>query len=279
MNYLSRTAKRIQRNYRTFHGRFWAAKEKGKRSAHERLRRGREIAALQAATDAALVELHAHWKTKDGKREFKQEKTKFKQAKSLKAREYKKAHAGDDKRLLKARAAFDSFDVDGSGAIDRTEFKALLKELCVPMQAAKEIEQAMRVVDIDHSGQIFFDEFSRWYLEDSNSHSGMRLLKMRLKGTKAFNDFTGKSLTTETRRLIDAKKKAEVYTREVSKFRKKYPPPFVSHCTRAFVFPWEFTDFQRKHLPPNTPASKISNVDDLKRFYSNQFKHKFDLQR
>ena len=52
--------------------------------------------------------------------------------------------------------------VVGAGEIDRSEFKLLMKELCIPM-TARQLTVAMRTMDKDGSGSINFEEFCAWY--------------------------------------------------------------------------------------------------------------------
>ena len=54
----------------------------------------------------------------------------------------------------------------GPGEIDRSEFKLLMKELCIPM-TARQLTLAMRSMDRDGSGSINFEEFCSWYLGES----------------------------------------------------------------------------------------------------------------
>ena len=55
----------------------------------------------------------------------------------------------------------------------------------------------------------------------------------------------GKPLDAQARRLLVAKKEAEVYKNLLPAFRKRAPPPFVRTCTRAFTFPWEMIEFEK----------------------------------
>ena len=57
--------------------------------------------------------------------------------------------------------------------------------------------------------------------------------------------FCGKPLEAQARRLLIAKKEAEVYKNLLPAFRKRAPPPFVRTCTRAFTFPWEMIEFEK----------------------------------
>ena len=56
------------------------------------------------------------------------------------------------------KKAFDAFDTDGSGAIDRQEMTRMVRRLHLDLSAA-EIEQLMIDADPDGSGEIDFEEF------------------------------------------------------------------------------------------------------------------------
>ncbi len=51
-------------------------------------------------------------------------------------------------------AAFDNFDVDGSGKIDSKELGALAEDLGFPFATKAELAAAVQALDQDHSGQI-----------------------------------------------------------------------------------------------------------------------------
>jgi hypothetical protein len=58
---------------------------------------------------------------------------------------------------------------------------------------------------------------------------------------------------------------SQVYSRVLPDFRARNPPPFETPCTRAFVFPWEFKDYEEH------PRPAVASVDDLVRFYSSYY--------
>ena len=75
---------------------------------------------------------------------------------------------------------FNTFDADGSGAIDVDELGVLLKALCVPLKNKKELEDLMEDMDDDGSGDIDFDEFYAWYKEYGKQKQGGFSAKMRV---------------------------------------------------------------------------------------------------
>ncbi len=58
------------------------------------------------------------------------------------------------------RRAFERYDKDRSGLIDRKEFEGLLFDLG-SKPAAWKVDEAFATVDTDHSGTISYDEFAR----------------------------------------------------------------------------------------------------------------------
>jgi calmodulin len=60
------------------------------------------------------------------------------------------------------RARFDSYDKDGNGQIDVTEFGRLLLALGVGYSDAQ-ISAAFESIDVNRSGVIDYEEFCRWW--------------------------------------------------------------------------------------------------------------------
>jgi len=67
------------------------------------------------------------------------------------------------------RVAFDKYDADGSGAIDKEELALLSKELGNEL-TDEELEKALKDLDLNGDGVIDFKEFSRWYFTGMNSY-------------------------------------------------------------------------------------------------------------
>ena len=61
------------------------------------------------------------------------------------------------------REAFDRADADGSGAIDREEGREVMKELGHGRVGKMELDNAMREMDDDSSGEVEFEEFRQWW--------------------------------------------------------------------------------------------------------------------
>jgi len=69
------------------------------------------------------------------------------------------------------RPAFEKFDSDGSGAIDKTELKKLCETLGNYL-TDEQTDAALVDLDLDKSGDIDFNEFKRWYFTGMKSYNG-----------------------------------------------------------------------------------------------------------
>ena len=74
----------------------------------------------------------------------------------------------DNAAVLKA---FNVFDRDGSGAIDRQEFAAAVKALQLDM-TQEDLDEAMREIDCDGSGEIDKKEFTAWFAKIGEPEEG-----------------------------------------------------------------------------------------------------------
>ena len=65
---------------------------------------------------------------------------------------------------LELRDMFERYDKDGSGSIDRWELMDMIRsELCEPV-SDDEIDEAMKVIDINGDGTVDYDEFVEWWV-------------------------------------------------------------------------------------------------------------------
>ena len=78
-------------------------------------------------------------------------------------------------------AAFNLFDIDGSGDIDSSELAGVAKELGVEMTDA-EVTVVMATIDEDGGGDIDLGEFTNWFLGLDAKQEGEKISKIgRLK--------------------------------------------------------------------------------------------------
>lgn len=84
-------------------------------------------------------------------------------------RELSKKHGVPLPDIEVIRKAFDRFDEDNSGMIDKREFKGVLLLLLKAKHSSDlppdRLERYWKEVDVDHSGAIEFEEFLLWYMK------------------------------------------------------------------------------------------------------------------
>ena len=86
------------------------------------------------------------------------------------------------------RPAFQKYDKDGNGTIDRDELAALSLDLGSPL-TEEELDIAYHSLDINKDGVIDFDEFSRWYFSGMKSYSGRKRSMLKFQnGVASFSE-------------------------------------------------------------------------------------------
>ena len=71
------------------------------------------------------------------------------------------------------KIAFNKFDKDGSGSIDREELADLSKELGSEL-TEEQLKNALKDLDLNGDGVIDIDEFARWYFSGMRPYSGLK---------------------------------------------------------------------------------------------------------
>ena len=66
-------------------------------------------------------------------------------------------------RVKTAREWFDHIDVDKSGAIEANELRDLYRQARGEVLKDKDLHDAMKMMDIDGSGTVEFEEFAVWW--------------------------------------------------------------------------------------------------------------------
>lgn len=166
--WLARTAVRrrcavtLQRVARGMLARLRVASIRAAMEAREADRRKRETdyadECAQTVVSATLERLSG----KAGKADVKQELKNVKAANKKKKMARKKM-SKEERRVDEVREVFELYDVDGSGAIDAEELRAIMNELAIPLTDA-ELNAALDEMDEDGSGEVEFDEFLGWYM-------------------------------------------------------------------------------------------------------------------
>lgn len=79
--------------------------------------------------------------------------------------EIKAILADEGKLHLVTKAVFDQVDEDGSGQIDKNEFKKAMHlvagEAGLPLPTEEQVDSALRNLDADNSGTLSVDEFKK----------------------------------------------------------------------------------------------------------------------
>lgn len=79
------------------------------------------------------------------------------------------------------KEAFNKFDKDGSGAIDREELALLSKELGHELNE-EQLEVALKDLDLNKDGVIDLHEFSRWYFTGMKPYNGSTRTMLKIGG-------------------------------------------------------------------------------------------------
>ena len=258
LNWLSiQASTEIQKIVRSHLGRLYATRLYRKRVDDEQKRLERENKVVDAEQQKEQAKLLAFFNIPGGKREIRKEVRAIKRERRKAAAEYALLSPFMKKRA-DVEKIFKRFDADHSGSIDAAEFRAMIKDLCIPL-GENELMRTMKIVDTDRNGTIEFEEFFAWYTADpSNSKASMTSdgsisegtlarIKFQLKARKLWRDVTGASIYMEAKNRLLARKSKEVQRKVRSQFRKSNPCPFeCKRCMAAFTFDYELTRHTEK---------------------------------
>jgi hypothetical protein len=220
----------IQTRWRGIGARARCPKIRQDRIDAERARRLLE----ERSVEIKVQEYLDYMKTKKGKKDYKRM---YKNVKKKRRKVAKKRvrMSKAEKHEHDIMEAFELFDTDGSGSIDRGEFRHVTHELGVDM-SNREIDEAMDIMDEDKNGVADYDEFAKWF---GNLHKhGVKAaaIRIKLKGKKFFRDLFGFSARTHTKQAMLAKVRKE----QLVAFRVAHPPPFqCDECMKKFIFSYE----------------------------------------
>ena len=114
-------------------------------------------AALEQRLQQAEEEFAKWLETPEGKAKVKEQLDRRKQLKKA----HKGGGASGSGAKDKVRNVFDVYDTAGTGMLDLSQFRLLLKELSMPL-SKDDAAAVFAKVDADGSGTIEFDEFREW---------------------------------------------------------------------------------------------------------------------
>lgn len=261
-NYRHKQAEKVQAVLAAMWGRSWLILEKKRRVKAEERRREKEIEVVELATVTAVMNMQESWTTHEGRQKFNEQKEQIRQQ-HIGDKHRRKELSKNERQKADVREVFDSFDVDGSGTMDKQELHALLVELCVPT-TPDYLDEVLQQIDDDDSGQISFDEFYGWWQspEFQSAHKD-QVATVKLRGNKFLRTMMGKQLVDETKRVMEFQTKSQVFKESLSRFRESEPPPCTDSSSRAFTFPWE----QRQHYSHDREVLPCRTADELRSFY------------
>ena len=169
-------------------------------SKEELARREREEEFVSQACLQARELTFKRLQSEAGKVELKAEARKQKKLRKAREKAYLEIADEGERERVKLRDTFDAYDLNGSGDIDRHEFKLMLRDLCMPLEG-DELRAAFDAIDGDGSGEIDFEEFEAWHSGAAASMSeAMRRAAEEMREQKAQKDKRGKTDLMHARR-------------------------------------------------------------------------------
>jgi len=111
------------------------------------------------------------------------------------------------------KPAFQKFDADGSGAIDKAELQKLSETLGFPL-TDEQTTAALIDLDLHKDGVIDFSEFSRWYFTGMKSYNGKtrNMLRIGKKSKEILDKIKGQEIYD----MIHQDKKVSTHRMSVS---------------------------------------------------------------
>lgn len=190
-----------------------------------------------AVTSAMVVDKYG-WMTMDGLERARKERMTALQSQQQRSDQLFAIRVQNEAIL---RDAFDRYDADKSGAIDRSEFRRMFREeLCQPLSEVQ-IDRAMSAMDRSGNGLIEFDELLAWFAEDllektqsdaaaNDSGASLALLKEALKAKRQMRRYKERLLDVLPPSPLEilAKKRR----RDPSNDEEEKPPPVRAKVPR-----------------------------------------------
>ncbi|KAF0695415.1 Aste57867_13764 [Aphanomyces stellatus] len=224
----------------------------------EVLRMAHEQAAVDAALAGVADAVHAYVVTKPGRRVLRREVRRvqrFNQAQQIQ-------HGKNTKtEVTRLRDLFQTYDLDQSNSLDRTEFGQITRDLGYPMTAAAIADTFCAIRHTTATGAtLSLDDFSAWATDHILRPKTSRPLALCLRQwwTKAVHG-KRRRREAEALRYLVAREKIFVAANARRTFRETFPPPYACPvCLAAFCRP----EAHRQH---STHASAIHGRQKEKR--------------
>ena len=132
----------------------------------------------------------------------------------------------DEEALAQIRAAFQVFDVDGSGKLSADEMRAVLSRGEDPMCSAEDIEEIISEFDKNGDGELSIEEFSRAFL--SLSYAEYTALQAKIDEAAAPVNHDSFSFNRK-------EPEPPMWNHEDHSFNRREPePPKLNHTAESF---------------------------------------------
>mmetsp|Transcript_136933 Transcript_136933/g.292500 ORF Transcript_136933/g.292500 Transcript_136933/m.292500 type:complete len:342 (-) Transcript_136933:67-1092(-) len=103
-----------------------------------------------------------------------------------------KDHGVGSSEIDNIKRAFDKYDKDGSGLIDKSEFTSMIHDMLKVKDPShmppQRIDKFWQEIDADGSGEVDFSEFAEWYLKYFDPEASSANQKASCKLAEAFYD-------------------------------------------------------------------------------------------
>ena len=87
-------------------------------------------------------------------------------------RESQRVHEALEREDKRLQDVWRKVDVDHSGSLDKDEVRQVLEEMGWGDVTEEMADEMMGVIDTDNSGEVDFDEFSHWFLQQDKGLRG-----------------------------------------------------------------------------------------------------------
>ena len=141
-----------------------------------------------------------------------------------------------ERPLAQAALAFESYDIDGSGSIDTSEFNLVLESLCIRLTPEK-TQAALEELDSNCNGTLEQDEFIEWYTKLDKANATKPLTRLKLRAQRTVRYALGFELRRQARNAILKEERAVAKKEAITHFRKYEPSDEWYHTFHAKDWP------------------------------------------
>jgi hypothetical protein len=226
----------ISRVVRGRRGRRVASERRKLVSHREEVRYKSEKKSVDAAVKLAMSRAQFYLESEEGKRFVQHEKGNIKKLKNGK-KEFMEELDKEEREKLLVLEVFDTFDLDNSGFIDSNELNELLIEVGVKLSEDK-LDEAIKVMDDDESGEIGFEEFHAWFKAHRES-------KKSWLPTVSLSAIVNAGMSRRAKTNVCLHFTRLAAREAIGYFRTTQPPNFYCNCCRQ---PFALFGDYRRHF-------------------------------